>query len=279
MPINFFKHIYTPGNTLMTRIGPPEGLVDFIEGFYLFNPGHLHGRQLFFNDGYPVIAFMQHRESNMQINLNGHIINIGHAWVCGGMLKNIYCESAINTEAFFVIRFNPVTFFKLFNINENMFKDAPVFNLATIAADGLDAFNNAFYSDTAIEHKVAVATNFLSQRICQTAVLPNLLEELINDIEQGHSLTVKELAKATGARVNYKWLERNFKKHIGISPKDYLLRKRFLSAYRSLDSSSPQALLQTALAHGYYDDNHLIKDFRNFAGQSPKAFFQNSHCA
>lgn len=278
MPINFFKHINTPDDALITRISPPESLRDFVEGFYLFKTRDLYGRQLFFNDGYPVIALMQHRESKMRINLNGGIINIGNAWVCGGLLKNIYCESSINTEEFFVIRFNPITFFRLFDIREDVFKHKPVFDLAEIAADDFSVFNNNFYSNAAIEHKVEAATNFLSQRIC-AAAFPKLLGDLINHIEQGRSLTVRALAKACGAGINYKWLERNFKKHIGISPKDYLLLRRFLNAYCSLDSSSPNALLQTALEHGYYDDNHLIKDFRSFSGQSPKAFFQNSHRA
>jgi hypothetical protein len=126
MPINFFRHIYTPDNALITRISPPESLMDFVEGFYLFKTQDLYGRQLFFNDGYPVITLMQRSESEMRINLSGGVINIGNAWVCGGLLKNIYCESSINTEEFFVIRFNPITFFKLFNIRENVFKHKPV---------------------------------------------------------------------------------------------------------------------------------------------------------
>jgi AraC-like DNA-binding protein len=273
MPINFFRHIYTPNDGLITRISPPESLRDFIEGFYLFKTQDLYGRQLFFNDGYPVITLMQHSASKLLINVNGNIINIGNAWVCGGLLKNIYCESSISTEEFFVIRFNPITFFKLFNIRENIFEHKPVFDLVEIVTDDFIAFNNDFYSNNAIEHKVKVVTNFLSQRICTTEV-PNLLADLINHIEQGRSLTVKDLAKAYGVRLNYKWLERNFKKYIGVSPKDYLLLRRFLNAYRSLDSLSTKTLLQTALEHGYYDDNHLIKDFRSFSGQSPKAFFQ-----
>ena len=276
MPINFFRHIHTPNDALITRISPPESLRDFIEGFYLFKPHDLHGRQLFFNDGYPVITLMQHRAGKILINLNGDIINIGNAWVCGGLLKNIYCESSINTEELFVIRFNPITFFKLFNIHENIFKYKPVFDLMEIVTDDFSAFNNHFYSNSSIEHKVESASNFLSQKICATA-FPNVLGDLIEHIEHGRSLTVKELAKVCGVRMNYKWLERNFKKHIGLSPKDYLLRRRFLNAYRSLDSLSSNALLQTALEHGYYDDNHLIKDFRSFSGQSPKAFFQNSN--
>ncbi|MVT40072.1 helix-turn-helix domain-containing protein [Chitinophaga oryziterrae] len=274
MPINFFRHICTPDDAFITRISPPESLRDFVEGFYLFKTQDLHGRQLFFNDGYPVITLMQHRGSKILINLNGDIINIGNAWVCGGLLKNIYCESSINTEEFFVIRFNPITFFKLFNIRENVFEHKPVFDLVEIITDDFSVFNNDFYSNTSVEHKVEAATGFLSQRICATA-FPDLLKDLINHIEQGRSLTVRELSKACGVRLNYKWLERNFKKYIGVSPKDYLLLRRFLNAYRSLDSLSSKTLLQTALEHGYYDDNHLIKDFRSFSGQSPKAFFQN----
>ena len=276
MPINFFKHISSPNDALITRISPPEHLKDFVEGFYLFKSEDLRGRQLFFNDGYPVITFMQHRASNMQINLNGGSLKIGNAWVCGGLLKKIYCESSINTEEFFVIRFKPVTFFRLFNLGENVFKNKPIFDLMEIAADDFSILNNSFYSNADITHKVEAVSAFLSQLVCATSY-PNLLRDLVNNIEQRRSLTVRELAKVCGVRLNYKWLERNFKKHIGVSPKDYLLLRRFLNVYCSLNSSSSAALLQTALEHGYYDDNHLIKEFRSFSGQSPKAFFQNNN--
>jgi AraC-like DNA-binding protein len=273
MPINFFRHIYNPNDTLISRISPPENLSDFVEGFYVFKTRDLQNRQLFFNDGYPVIALMQRHTSKIQINLNGDIVYIGNAWVCGGMLKNTYCESSLSTEEFFVIRFKPVAFFKLFNIEANVFRHKPVFDLAEIAPDDFNGFNNDFYSNASIDHKMDAVTKFLSRRI-QATEFPALLEDLIDQIQKGQNLTVKELAKACGSRVNYKWLERNFKKHIGISPKDYLLLKRFLNTYCSLDSLSTQALLKTALEHGYCDDNHLIKDFRSFSGQSPKAFFK-----
>lgn len=274
MPINFFRHISTPNDALITRISPSENLSNFIEGFYVYKTQDLHGRQLFFNDGYPVITLMQHNEGKMLINSNGKITHIGNAWVCGGLLKNIYCESSISTEEFFVIRFNPITFFTLFNIRKNVFEHKPVFDLAEIASHDFSVFINDFYSDTSIEHKVKTASNFLSQRIC-TAVFPDLLANLLHHIEQGRYLSVNEIAQAYGIRLNYKWLERNFKKYIGLSPKDYLLIKRFLNTYRSLDTVSSKTLLQTALEHGYYDDNHLIKDFRRFSGQPPKAFFKN----
>lgn len=274
MPINFFRHIDAVDDALITRISPPESLSNFVEGFYLFKTQDLCGRQLFFNDGYPVITLMRDSASKMLINVNGNIITIGNAWVCGGLMKNIYCESSISGEEFFVIRFNPITFFKLFNIRENIFEHNPIFNLVEIISKDFDGFNNDFYNNASIEQKIEVVTNFLSGRICTTA-FPDLLRELISLIEQREGLTVRDLEKACGVRLNYKWLERNFKKYIGVSPKDYLLLRRFLNAYRSLGSLSSKTLLQTALEHGYYDDNHLIKDFRNFSGQSPKAFFQN----
>jgi AraC-like DNA-binding protein len=273
MPINFFKHLYNGNNSLITRIGPPESLQDFVEGFYVFKTHELNGRQLFFNDGYPVIAFMQKQSSRLTIHVKGSYLSIGNAWVCGGILKKIYCESSPEHDELFVIRFKPVTFFKLFNLRGHTFKHKSVFDLAEIIDGDCTTFNKSFYKANSIEQKVELASNFLINRI-SAQPFPNLLKNLIDHIEQQQSTTVSDITKAFGARVTYKWLERNFTKHIGISPKDYLLLKRFLNAYRGLHSSSP-ALLQVALENGYYDDNHLIKDFRNFSGKPPKAFFEN----
>jgi hypothetical protein len=59
---------------------------------------------------------------------------------------------------------------------------------------------------------------------------------VISVILSGKSGAGTEPAKASGVRLNYKWLGRNFKKHIGISPKTIYCLAAFLNAYRGLDS-------------------------------------------
>lgn len=276
MPINFFKHLTNPNGDHLLKIIPPEHLKEVVEGFYLFKAGNNAGeRELFFNDGYPVIVLMQNRNENVKVSIDGHTKCVGNTWVCGGLLRNIYAESAIHFGDCLVIRFYAVTFFKLFGINENCFQKNQVFDFSEIAGTGFEQFKEAYYHYPSLEERMKAAVNFFSERI-GTYSYPKVLIDIQNAIDRQDKLTVRDILDGYTGSLNYKWLERNFKKHLGISPQSYLLIRRFLKAYMDLDAVASKDLLQIAISNGYYDDNHFIKDFRRFSGVPPKTYFNRS---
>ena len=65
-------------------------------------------------------------------------------------------------------------------------------------------------------------------------------------------------------------LARTFLHHVGVPPKTFARVMRFR---RILETGSTNAdWADVAAAHGYYDQSHLIADFRQFAGTTPSAF-------
>jgi AraC-like DNA-binding protein len=272
MPINFFKHLANQSGDYIIKLTPPEHLREVVEGFYLFKAGDQGKRELFFNDGYPVIALMQNKNENVRISIDGQSKCVGNPWVCGGVLRNIYCESDLHLEDCLVIRFYAVTFFKLFGINEDCFQKNQVFDFSEIAGYDFENFKEAYYHHSSIEERIKATVNFLSKKM-STYSYPKVLIDIQNYIDRQGNLTVRDILDDYSGRLNYKWLERNFKKHLGISPQGYLLMRRFLNAYIDLDSFASKDLLQIAIDNGYYDDNHFIKDFRRFSGVPPKTYF------
>ncbi|MFC0514820.1 helix-turn-helix domain-containing protein [Mucilaginibacter angelicae] len=276
MPINFFKHLVDQNGDHILRIIPPEHLKEIVEGFYVFKAeGNPRERELFFNDGYPVIALMQNRNENVRVSINGHTKCVGNAWVCGGVVRNIYCEPEFHFGDCLVIRFYAVTFFKLLGIHGDCFQKNQVFDFSEIAGPGFERFKEAYYHFTSIEERMKTVISFLSEKMGIYSY-PKVLIDIQNYIDRHGKLTVRGILDGYTVRLNYKWLERNFKKHLGISPQSYLLIRRFLNAYMDLDSVTSKDLLQIAIDNGYYDDNHFIKDFRRFSGVPPKAYFNKT---
>lgn len=95
------------------------------------------------------------------------------------------------------------------------------------------------------------------------------LKQLLN---HSGNLTVEKTA--SHACLSLKQFERKCIERIGLPPKTYARILRFSKAYR-LHESLPQ-LSWTAIAHtaGYYDQMHMIRDFRVFAGVNPTAIEQ-----
>lgn len=73
----------------------------------------------------------------------------------------------------------------------------------------------------------------------------------------------------TEQKISYKQAERSFKKHLGLTPKQYFRVLRFYKAFTQMREKYVADWMTILHANGYYDQAHFIKDFRFFTGQSP----------
>jgi AraC-like DNA-binding protein len=79
---------------------------------------------------------------------------------------------------------------------------------------------------------------------------------------------VAEVADHVG--LSPRQLQRRFREAVGISPKLFSRMQRFQRVFQAMEA---QALdwVDTAIECGYYDQAHLIRDFREFSGKAPTA--------
>lgn len=73
--------------------------------------------------------------------------------------------------------------------------------------------------------------------------------------------------------VSPRWLDRNFKKYIGVSPKYYYRIVRFNQLLTVLYPEN-QKINWISLVNdfGYFDQAHLIKEFKYFTGMAPDQY-------
>ena len=67
-------------------------------------------------------------------------------------------------------------------------------------------------------------------------------------------------------------LGRLFQERIGIAPTSLGRLGRFQRALRALDANPMTSLAAVAMRAGYFDQSHLCRDFRLFAGTSPSGY-------
>lgn len=84
----------------------------------------------------------------------------------------------------------------------------------------------------------------------------------------------KELVRQTG--ISQRYLDSLFKEFVGITPKA-LCRIIQLNYFIYHQSRIDTSLTRGGYEAGFYDQSHLIKAFKTFTAQSPKAFFQNNN--
>jgi transcriptional regulator GlxA family with amidase domain len=88
--------------------------------------------------------------------------------------------------------------------------------------------------------------------------------------QQGVSLD--KLARE--ACLSPKQFYKNFVERMGISPKTYARIVRFDNAMKLQNAQPHKDWLSIALDCGYYDYQHMVKDFKDFTKETPTGFVQ-----
>jgi AraC-like DNA-binding protein len=87
-------------------------------------------------------------------------------------------------------------------------------------------------------------------------------------VTSGGAIRVEDVADEAG--ISRQHLARQFRHHVGVSPKMFARVMRFRSVVDAYDVTNDWA--DVAAKFGYYDQSHLIADFRELAGTTPNAF-------
>jgi AraC-like DNA-binding protein len=113
---------------------------------------------------------------------------------------------------------------------------------------------------------------YLTQRLTSTIREDCAIQKAIETIQRFRGcITIDQLARRLGSSRRH--LTRKFKARIGMSPKQLCRNIRFKHVYKLIEASPPPDWADLALTCGYYDQSHLINEFKYFTGCSPDAYF------
>jgi AraC-like DNA-binding protein len=120
---------------------------------------------------------------------------------------------------------------------------------------------------------VALAEAFLLERLPPPDPMVARVAALVATAEADRGITtVEQLCEHSG--LNLRALQRLFRDYVGIGPKWVINRYRLHEAISQLQEGRAVAWTELALALGYFDQAHFIRDFRKLVGCSPSAYAQ-----
>lgn len=272
MPINYLKKIQLGEfNEDGYRISPSKEVESVIEGFYVFSRDPQDNTQLIFNDGFPVLVFLQSCGDTVAVTGKNDAFEIKGAWASAGSIKNVYVKYNNHTDQVFIVRFYPGAFYQLFGLDAQYFRDHPVAPFDYIARNNNFSIAEFFKCDS-IEEKIAFVGTYVQHSFAEINT-PETLHKTLDYIrKQKGKSTVRNVTNDAG--VNYKWLERSFVQHVGLLPKAYIQLQRFIHAYLDLVGTEDVDLMRIAISNGYYDSNHFLKDFKAYTGKTPLAYLK-----
>lgn len=171
----------------------------------------------------------------------------------------------------FIILFRGTGYYRLFGI--------PPMELADRVSDACDVIGRAVSvvheQLCAAKDAVAmaeIADRYLFSRLTGDEFHP--VHGMVECLDSSHgSANLCQLAERSGLSVRQ--IERKFLEQVGITPKLYARLARFRNAARLKAQDRALSWTDVSQAAGFYDHNHLVKDFREFVGATPSDYLRS----
>jgi AraC-like DNA-binding protein len=128
-----------------------------------------------------------------------------------------------------------------------------------------------------MEKMVVWAEKFLESKLSSNKTLwkNNCLRKASDSLlNQPKAYSMVQLA--AHSNMTLKTFERKFTDQVGVPPKLYARIRRFNYALELKMYHPKISWMDVCFQSGYYDQMHLIKDFKAFTAQTPSAFFKNT---
>lgn len=131
-------------------------------------------------------------------------------------------------------------------------------------------FNTNDFPD--IKKTIQYLDRYLNQFYIERLTFPkNSILNVINDISiKKGKLKIENLTK--NHFITERQIERQFKKQLGLSPKEYMNLERFNHAFTTLQKRNDPNLSEIVWKCGYYDNAHMTNDFKKYTGKTPSDY-------
>jgi AraC-like DNA-binding protein len=164
------------------------------------------------------------------------------------------------------VRFRPEGAGHLFGVPMSELTDA-VMPLSDISRTLHDLLDHLQELPSLAQHIVAIEE--VLGALADRRVEDQLISAAVKTLEQANgSIGIRHLSDSFG--LSSRQFERRFRTAVGIPPKLFCRMQRFQQVFQTINRADAN-WVDVAVICGYYDQAHLIRDFREFSGTTPTA--------
>lgn len=150
----------------------------------------------------------------------------------------------------------------------NLYMDAEF-----IFGKGTHLVNEQLFHAKNYSEMISIVERFLIEFIKKVKIKRHPVDEISKAmIYENERFALDKFLKA--ACLSHRQVDRKFRERVGMAPKLFLQMARFDKAFRMKNRFPQKDWLSIALHCGYYDYQHLVKDYKLFTGYTPKQFFE-----
>lgn len=193
-----------------------------------------------------------------------------YAVVSGSHTRHIFLDSHCRASTMGVV-LEPAGVPALLQIPADEFRDQ-VISLKAIWGAEISELREHLIETPNPEMKFRLLDSFLVDHLEFSFEPKPAIIYSVEQLKRNHGMKpVTEILDETG--YSHRWFSQTFQETVGLPPKKYARLCRFQHILRLIRNRDIASWTDLALAGGYYDQSHLIHDFKSFAGISPTQYF------
>lgn len=202
---------------------------------------------------------------------SGKFTTFPHIAINGSLTSRL--DFAVSNDCLLLsIAFHPCALSKFLQLPLTAFVDERI-DAEAILNPEIHAVHQRMVNAVSYESIVQTAEEYLWKRIQNLKADFRPIDEVVKLVAENPNIfTIEKMAKE--ACLSISQFERNFIGITGISPKLFARIGRFYNAYQLKDRNPQSDWLSIAVEAGYYDYQHLVKDFRQFADAAPNSLLE-----
>ncbi|MBB5638735.1 AraC-like DNA-binding protein [Pedobacter cryoconitis] len=251
------------------QVLPAIDLSAYIKHYLFLNTKNKEVKKLrLFSDGNTGMVFSFKNQLIAQFSGPNTPVYLPDSFIYGQLnsFKDLYCKGE---TSLMIIVFHPHGLNHILSIPSKELNDTNIKTQDLFGSKGTELQDKLFESGN-IQDRISLAEDFFRKIIAtKNPAAQPLITASINYITQHKGLIpIKSLLEFTG--LHERKLERNFMETIGISPKRFSNIIKLHVFLKQLRDRADQTNL-TCLGYeaGYYDQPHLIREFKKYTGLTP----------
>jgi AraC-like DNA-binding protein len=166
-------------------------------------------------------------------------------------------------------------FYPFFRVPVSEFKNQ-LFGANEIGFKLINTISERLKSTADIDARLAILENELILMLMNGVPTPENFRQIFNALKQSDNpIQIAEFCQRNN--IGMRQLERMYNKYVGVSANTYSTLNRFHTSLNQLLIQDYSKLSDLAFDNGYFDQMHFIKDFKRFAGDTPKSFVRQKN--
>lgn len=164
------------------------------------------------------------------------------------------------------VGFHPGGMYRLLGISMSEMIDGS-YDAADVFGNEMKEINNTLQEADSFDEIKNIIESFLLKKVNMLQRALPFDMAMLEMLRFNGNVTMEKIASL--ACLSLRQFERVSKERIGISPKMFARLTRFSKAYRLRENFPAISWTNIAYECGYFDQMHLIRDFKEFAGMTP----------